>query len=138
MIIMNLEYKGKGTDEIKMNYSDLLENVLQIPQIKTKYDKELERDILIAKDSGMHTVFSVVFVPVLKEAINMKNEPLINQLLSFLDEMETSGDSDVAEVCEFTVLEEVLDDFEDKELVPYFRNYKELFEAYKAIRRYII
>lgn len=128
----------KGTGKVKMNYSNLLESVLQIPQIKTKYEKELSRGILLAKDSGMHTVFSVVFVPVLKDAINNKNISLINQLLTFLDKMETSGDSDVAGVCEFTVLEEILDEYDDKEIVPYFSEYSELFEAYKAIRRYII
>ena len=117
-----------------MDYETLIkETKVALPEFAAAYDKEVEKDN-IDLVPGPHTVFSLVFVPMLKKAI-MEDEALTRRMCSFLEKMECSGNSDVAEVVEFTVLEELCDNYHDAEFANYLGPETKL--ALKAIRGYI-
>ena len=101
-----------------MNYNNLIADVCnEFKEVKNLYTIELERDNLDS-ESGPHTVFSFVFVPLLKNAI--KNHDLLAiKMFRYLEKMENSEDLHVSEVSEFTVLEEIADNFSYEEIVPY-------------------
>lgn len=118
-----------------MNYNDLILMASNyIDEFKKQYLIDLERDN-IDKDSGVHTVFSLVFNPVLFNAISNNDEALINKMFKFMEAMETSGDIYVSEVLEFTILEELADEFYESEITKYMG--AETKMAYNEISRYI-
>ena len=118
-----------------MKYADLLEEaLLQLPEFKKQYEKDLLAGNIDA-DDGMHIVFCEVFMPVLHNLINEKNNVSLNNFFSFVEKMENSEDPLVAEVAEFTVLEDLCDNYEDKDFLKYLgKNSK---EALKQIRIYM-
>lgn len=117
-----------------MNYNNLITDVCnEFNEIKTLYTIELEKDNL-DYESGPHTVFSFVFVPLLKNAIK-NNDILAKKMFKYLEKMENSEDLHVSEVAEFTVLEEIADNFSDEEVVPYMG--AKTLESFNLIRRYI-
>lgn len=85
-------------------------------------------------DSGVHTVFSFCFVPVLKEAI-LNDDAIAQKMFDYLEKMEISEDNLVGEVAGFTVLEEILDYFEFNKLRKYMGKFT--IKAAKLINRYI-
>lgn len=118
-----------------MKYADLLEEaLLQLPEFKKQYEKELLAGNIDAVD-GMHIVFCVVFMPVLHDLINEKDSVSVNNFFSFVEKMENSEDPLVAEVAEFTVLEELCDNYKDKDFLKYLGESTK--EALKQIRVYI-
>ena len=72
--------------------------------------------------------------PLLKKAMT-NNKELAERMYAFLEKMECSGNSDVAEVVEFTVLKELCDEYRDSELEVYLQPGTKL--ALKAIRKYM-
>lgn len=56
-------------------------------------------------------------------------------MFDFLERMEISKDNLAGEVAEFTVLEEILDEFDFNEIEKYMGTYT--LEAAKLIKRYI-
>jgi len=117
-----------------MNYNTIVqETINEIPEFGESYTISLEKDD-IDSESGPHTVFSFVFVPLLKKAMT-NNKELVERMYAFLEKMECSGNSDVAEVVEFTVLEELCDEYRDSELEVYLQPETRL--ALKAIRKYM-
>lgn len=117
-----------------ITYDSLIEKVCgEFSEVSELYDVELNNDS-IDSDSGVHTVFSFCFVPVLKEAI-LNNSNLANRMFDFLEKMEISKDNLVGEVAEFTVLEEILDEFDFDDIEKYMGIYT--LEAAKLINRYI-
>lgn len=117
-----------------MNYNNLITDACnEFNEVKFLYTVELEKDNLDS-ESGPHTVFSFVFVPLLKNAIK-NNDFLAMKMFKYLEKMENSKDINVSEVAEFTVLEEIADDFSDEEIVPYMG--PKTLEAFNLIRRYI-
>ena len=118
-----------------MNYNSLILIASNyINEFKKQYLVELERDN-IDKDSGVHTVFSLVFNPILFNAIKHNDEGLINKMFKFMEEMEICGDTYVAEVLEFTILEELADEFDESELTKHMLPETKL--AYEQISKYI-
>lgn len=63
------------------------------------------------------------------------NSALADKISAFVEDMEKSKDPYVAEVAEFTVLEELCDEFDDKDISIYI--YPETAKALKNIRGYI-
>lgn len=61
------------------------------------------------------------------------NKELAERMYAFLEKIECSGNSDVAEVVEFTVLEELCDEYRDSELEVYLQPETKL--ALKAISK---
>lgn len=119
--------------EQMINYDSLIENACnEFPKVRELYSVELKNDS-IDFDSGVHTVFSLCFVPVLKEAI--LNDALAQRMFDYLEKMEISEDNLIGEVDEFTVLEEILDDFELNKLRKYMGKFT--IEAATLINRYI-
>ena len=56
-----------------LTYENLIDNAKAfIPEFRTRYDEQIQAD-LIDKASGVHTVFSVVFVPLLQDSIKRFN-----------------------------------------------------------------
>lgn len=105
-----------------------------IEEFKKQYLIEIEKDN-IDEESGPHTVFSLVFNPILFYAIRNNEKALINKMFEFIEQLETCGDSSVAEVVEFTILEELADEFDEKDVIKYMG--VETKEAYKQICNYI-
>lgn len=117
-----------------INYDSLIENVCnEFPKVRELYSLELINDS-IDFDSGAHTVFSFCFAPVLKEAI-LNDDVLAQKMFDYLEKMEISEDNLVGEVAEFTVLEEILDDFEFNKLRKYMGKFT--IEVATLINRYI-
>lgn len=118
-----------------MIYDELINlarnNIIEFNEV---YENKLADDT-IDTESGVHTVFSLVFNPLLRFAIENKKD-LAKKLFDFIELMETEGDKGVSEVVEFTILEEIIDDFEFKELEKYMG--KETLKSYKLINRYIV
>ena len=56
-------------------------------------------------------------------------------MFTFMEAMETSGDIYVSEVLEFTILEELADEFYESEITKYMGTETKM--AYKEISRYI-
>lgn len=118
-----------------MKYETLLTNAIQnVPGFRTRYNEEIKADA-IDKQSGMHTVFSFVFVPLFESAIKARTSD-IGEFAKFIEQMETCDDINVQEVCEFTVLEELCDCFTDEELYDVLGS--EARECCKHIRAYIV
>ena len=119
-----------------MKYEEVIELArAEIPEFEKAYIDELRLDNL-DENSGVHTVFSFVFVPLFKKAIEENNSELANRLALFLEKMESSGEPLVSEVAEFTVLEELCDDYTDEVLEKYFLTETKL--GMKEIRKYIL
>ena len=118
-----------------MKYADLLEEaLLQLPKFKKQYEEDLLAGNIDA-DDGMHIVFCEVFMPVLHDLIDEKDSVSVNNFFSFVEKMENSGDPLVAEVAEFTGLEDLCDNYNDKDFLGYLgENTK---DALKQIRKYI-
>lgn len=119
-----------------MKYDTLISDMLDMfPDLCTEYKKMLMDDVL-DKDSGKHIVFSYLFNPRLIAEIKKKSDLAI-KMMNFVAEMENCKDQFVAEVAEFTVIEELCDEFNDSEIDIYFRDLG-LDETRKRIREYII
>lgn len=118
-----------------MNYKTLLSEAREnIPEFDKKY-KEAVRTDLIDEESGTHTVFSYVFNPLLTEAIK-KDKQLAKRMFDFVEKMAGSQDRYVQEVCDFTILEEIGDEYSDKEFEFFLGPTTK--KALKLIRQYIM
>ena len=71
----------------------------------------------------------------LEEALEFGREDAVEEMSSFLEEMETCEDPKVAEVCEFTVLEKLCDNHKDDELRTFLK--PETLLALRSIREYM-
>lgn len=117
-----------------ITYESLIENVCrEFNEVNELYVLELKKDS-IDIDSGAHTVFSLCFVPLLKQAV-MQESFLAKRMFDYIEKMEASRDNLVGEVAEFTVLEEMLDDFDFNVIKKYMG--KMTLEAAKLINRYV-
>lgn len=117
-----------------MNYNTVVEMAnRELPEFKKEYENALSMD-LVDDTLGAHSVFSLVFVPLLVESIK-SNNILACRLFDFVEKMESCGDSEVAEVVEFTILEELCDLFDDSEIIDFLGD--ETKDALNSIRKYM-
>lgn len=120
---------------MEINYNNIIAmSIDYIEEFKKQYLLELENDN-IDEESGPHTVFSLVFNPILFYAIKNNDKTLINKIFKLIEQMEVCGDNSLAEVAEFTILEELADEFEQKDIINYMGI--ETKKAYKQICNYI-
>lgn len=120
---------------IELNYKNLLTHAQkEIEEFNQSYMEECKRGT-IDVNSGLHTIFSLVFVPLLISALK-SDLHLAKKMFDFIEKMETSEDVLVQEVSQFTVLEELADSFQDDELVSYLGKNTKLSMA--DVRQYII
>lgn len=104
----------------------------RIPEVKEYYDALVKKDVIDSK-SGNHIVFGYVYVPVLTDAIKSDKTELVKNMFSFLEEMASSDDGHIVEVCDQSVLEALNDEFDDKLLFPLMgENTKVGFAALKS------
>ena len=102
-----------------MNYNNLVSEMLsRFPELNLEYEKLLSGNFLDA-NSGVHTVFSTLFNPRLMREVERRSA-LSFRMMAFVAEMDNSDDRLVGEVAEFTVLEELCDEFEDEMINVYF------------------
>ena len=102
-----------------LTYNNLLDEALRVlPEFRAAYQVLLEKDYL-DKDSGNHIVFGYAFVPVLTEAIKSRDRACVERMFAFLEQMAASQDHLVGEVCDFSILEALNDEFDDQVLLTY-------------------
>ena len=116
-----------------LTYDNLISSVNEIiPEVKNKYD-ELIKTGIIDNEVGNHIVFGYVYVPVLSYAIKTGKKELVKNMFSFLEEMASSEDRRIVEVCDQSVLEALNDEFDDNVLIPLMgENTKVGFAALKS------
>lgn len=87
-----------------MNYDELyIKFTNMFPDDKEVFDKLSEQYDADIND-GMHIVFGMIIVPYLKTIV-LSNEVKAKRAFDFIEEMEISGDSMIAEVVECTIIE---------------------------------
>ena len=118
-----------------MTFESLIsEACSRFPEVQTEFEMQ-KRAGDIDESLGQHIFFSFVFDKILFRAIDEKKEYIVQSMFIFLEEMETSGDSNIAEVVEFTTLEELCDDYRNVQFEKYLGSETKL--ALKAIREYM-
>lgn len=103
---------------MNLTYDKIVQQAYEaIPEFKEKYE-EIKRQDLIFDDTGPYIVFSYVFNPLFVKEVEENNENLIHRLSAFLEEMSTSEDHLVSELCDIGCLEELHDNIKDHVLYP--------------------
>ena len=99
-----------------MNYNDIYDGFINLFPEDKKTFEELSSTNGACKEDGMHIMFGMVVVPFLKKIVI--NEPDKAQIaFEYIEKMETSGNSDIAEVVEFTILETLLDSDDKQDIL---------------------
>lgn len=118
-----------------LNYETLLGAALgRFPEFRAEYEKLVSADE-IDRDTGVHIVFSYAFVPLMINAVETNDRKLAERLFSFVEEMAKSEDDRVAEVCDFTVLEELNDALSDEQLYSFMGEVTA--EDFRLIKNYM-
>jgi len=96
-----------------ITYENLVNTVKnRIPIFSDKYDEMIQKDI-IDKESGNHIVFGYAFTPLMVDIIKKGDKENIELFFSILEEMSSSTDKRVTEVCDQSVIEALYDEFGD-------------------------
>lgn len=99
-----------------MTYENLLTNAISdVPAFAKEYQRLMDAD-MIDSNTGNHIVFGYAFTPVLIGAINATEKSVVRGMLAFLEKMASSDDVRVVEVCDQSVLEELNDEVDWKDL----------------------
>ena len=94
----------------EMLYQDFQNN---IPDCRSFcYNKE--KDNLIDSDSGIHTIFGMVIVPYIMKKIREKDDITVKKIFAFMENMAICKDVRVREVLDFTILEQLIDDGDNR------------------------
>lgn len=90
-----------------MQYNELYKDFIDLfPQDKEWFKEECVKKSADEED-GMHVLFGMVVVPfILEEAIQFPSK--LKLAFDFIEKMETSKDSSIAEVAEFSILENLM------------------------------
>lgn len=118
-----------------LTYDNLIQEAQNdLPMFKAKYDQLIEDDVIDIK-SGVHIVFGYVFTPILIQAIKNDDKELARIMFSFLEQMASSKDNLVVEVCDQSVLEALNDGFDDIILMEYMGANTQ--SGFKAIKQFM-
>ncbi len=79
-----------------------------LPEIKDVYNEETSWQE--GDETGSHVVYEDVFVPFIKEQIEIKNKNSLTKIFEFLEELIKSGNDYAIEVVTLSVLESLLFD----------------------------
>ena len=89
-----------------MIYNNLFDDFAALfPEDREWFKEKCEKEEAYAED-GIHIVFGMVVVPFLIE--NVDDDERLKTAFDYIEKMETSGDSDIAEVVEYTILESLI------------------------------
>ena len=102
-----------------MKYEKLYRDFIELfPDDKDYFERiRLENDV--EENEGMHIMFGFVVLPFIKKIVR-ESEEKSKTAFDFFEKMEKSGDSKIAEVVEFTILEDLIS------------NERESFELYSV------
>ncbi len=118
-----------------MKYEDLYTDFLSLFPEDIEYFKKCEEETGATSEVGIHVVFGMVVVPFITKIV--KDAPdKAKKAFEFFEEMEKSDDPQIAEVLEFTVLENLLT--EDKDMMSEYAKYfgKETKEAAASVGKW--
>ena len=96
-----------------MIYNNLFDNFIALfPDDKMWFDNECNKKE-VSNEDGMHIVFGMVVVPYLL-VIAYKSDEKLQLAFYYIEKMEISGDPQIAEVVEFSILENLIGIENDK------------------------
>ena len=128
------DYLITGRDAM-LTYDNLIQEAQNdLPMFKAKYNQLLDDDVIDIK-SGIHIVFGYAFTPILIQAIKNDDEKAAKKMFSFLEQMASSKDNLVVEVCDQSVLEALNDEFDDNILMEYMGANTQ--SGFKAIKQFM-
>ncbi len=104
-----------------MKYEQLYDDFIAMFPEDNDFFRKLEEETGADKGDGMHVVFGMIVVPYIQKVV-LESPDKAKRVFDFLEEMEKSGNPEIAEVAEFSVLEKLLT--EDKTMV---EKYAEFF-----------
>ena len=118
-----------------MKYEELYNDFISMFPGDLDYFSEREKETGADSECGMHVVFGMVVVPFVAKIVK-ESPDKAKKAFDYFEKMETSGDPKIAEVVEFTILENLLT--EDKEAVPEYEKYfgEETKVAAKAVGKW--
>lgn len=90
-----------------MEYNNIFKEFIALfPEDKEWFENEVVNNDACEED-GMHVVFGMVVVPYLLNIATASNDKL-KKAFDYIEKMESSGNSMIAEVVEFSVLENLI------------------------------
>ena len=99
-----------------LTYENLIDKALvAVPAFKSEYYHQIENGMLDA-DDGKHIIFGYAFTPILIDALKNHDELVIRSMFDFLEQMASSDDGLVVEVCDQSVLEALNDEYDLNDL----------------------
>jgi len=118
-----------------LKYETLIQDACNtLPNFKNVYISMTNEGKILSLEDGSHIVFGLVFNPLITEFIQ-KDTSEKKQYFDFLEQMASSDDISVGEICDFTIMEYLCSKFKDSDIYPYFgENTK---KSFFAIRQYI-
>ncbi|MBR6383967.1 MAG: hypothetical protein IKS56_08290 [Lachnospiraceae bacterium] len=118
-----------------MKYEELYKDFISIFPEDSDFFEEKSRENDAEESDGMHIMFGLVVLPYIKKIIQESPEKSV-KAFSFFEDMEKSGDSKIAEVLEFSILEYLLSN--EKESIDLYAKYfgPETTEAAKSIGKW--
>lgn len=118
-----------------LTYDILLSDALEkIPEFKNEYERLKSKEIL-GDESGNHVIFGYAFTPILINAIKGNDAKLRGEMLAYVESMSNSDDHLVVEVCDYSILEALNDEFDDDFIKPLLG--PSASEGYDAIKQYM-
>ena len=95
-----------------MKYEELYRDFIALfPEDKEYFEKQcLENDV--EEEDGMHIMFGLVVLPFIKRIVR-ESKDKSKKAFEFIEQMEKSGNSQIAEVVEFTILEDLVSNEKD-------------------------
>lgn len=92
-----------------MKYEELYDEFIGLFPEDEEFFSAREKETAAERSDGMHIMFGMVVCPFIL-LIPVENSEKIQRAFDFIEQMETSGDSDIANVAEVTVLEYLMTD----------------------------
>ena len=95
-----------------LTYDSLVQEALKaVPAFAKEYRRLISEDIIDYED-GNHIVFGYAFTPILITAMKNHDETVVRSMFDFLEQMASSDDGLVVEVCDQSVLEALNDEYD--------------------------
>ncbi len=118
-----------------MKYEELYKDFIALFPEDEGFFKEKSHENKAEETDGMHIMFGLVVLPYIKKIVNESPEKS-KKAFSFFEDMEKSGNPRIAEVLEFTILEDLLSN--EKDSIDLYAKYfePETTEAAKSIGKW--
>lgn len=100
--------------------------------------EEIEKKSDVDRDDGMHIIFGLVVVPFICKLLERKDDKNLQKVFDFFELMAKSDDSKIAEVLEFTILEDLVS--RGKEFLSKCKRYMgiETLQSCAAVEKYML